>query len=273
MAKAKSEAGFDQELYEKLHKAVVKGNTTNVQTLLQKFTKAEAKDILNRHCSHNSVPFLIVAIQNKHKHLIQLLVDHYDVTVDQTDLKPPEDIDSATITEWTPVLECVLVRVPVILNIICQKVQDINIGYPLHWACKRKIQGGTDMINILLRNGAQINIRDKWGFTPLIVACHNRNYDLVSFLLQKGADVNLCSLDGSTPLHYLIEGIDDYEESPNIWKLSLQLKAKAESYLEHRNSAEQTILQISKELLEQGMLQNPNKLGITPTLPSLPERK
>ena len=120
------------------------------------------------------------------------------------------------------------------------------------------------MIHILLRNRAQINIRDKWGFTPLIVACHYRNYDLVSFLLQYGADVNLCSLDGSTPLHYLIEGIDDYEDSPNIGKLSLQLKAKAESYLDHRKSAEQTILQISKELLEQGMLQNPNKLGVTP---------
>ena len=52
MAKAKSEAGFDRELYDKLHKAFVKGNTTNVQSLLQKFTKAEAKDILNRHCSH-----------------------------------------------------------------------------------------------------------------------------------------------------------------------------------------------------------------------------
>ena len=139
MAKAKSEAGFDQELYKKLHKAVVKGKTTKVQSLLQTITKDEAKDILdNRYSAHDSVPLLIIAIRNRHKHLVQLLVDHYDVRVDQTDLKPPDDIDSATITEWTPVLECVLVRVPVILDIICQKVQDINIGYPIHWACKNK---------------------------------------------------------------------------------------------------------------------------------------
>ena len=103
MAKAKSEAGFDQELYEKLHKAVVKGDTTKVQSLLQKFTKAEAKDILdNRYSAHDSVPLLITAIRNRHKHLVQLLVDHYDVRVDQTDLKPPEDIDSATITNGHP---------------------------------------------------------------------------------------------------------------------------------------------------------------------------
>ena len=265
MYRAYSEARFDQELYEKLHKAVVKGDTTKVQGLLQKFTKDEAKDILNRHCSRNFVPFLIVAIRNRHKHLVQLLVDHYDVSVDQTDLKPPEDIDSATITEWTPVLECVLVGVPVILNIICQKVQDINIGYPIHWACKRTIQGETDMLNILLRNGAQINISDKWGYTPLIVACQYRSYDLVHFLLQYGADVNLCSLDGSTPLHHLIEGIDDCKKFiPKKEQLKKQLKVKAESDLDHWKSAEQTILRISKELLEHGMLQNPNKLGLTP---------
>ena len=126
------------------------------------------------------------------------------------------------------------------------------------------------MLNILLRHGAQINGIDKRGFTPLIVACQYRNCDLVSFLLQYGADVNLRSLDGSTPLHYLIEEIDDYskstlkKKSSNIGKLILQVKVKAESDRDHRKSAEQTIVQISKKLFEHGMLQNPNKLGLTP---------
>ena len=195
MAKAKSETGFDRELYKKLHEAVVNGNTIKVQSLLETFTKDEAKDILNDHYdAHHSVPLLIIAIRNRHKHLVQLLVNHYDVRVNYTDLKPPEDTDSATITKWTPVL-CVLVRVPVILNIICKKVQNINIGYPVHWACKRKIHGETDLLNILLRHGAQINKRDERGFTALIVACQYRNYYLVQFSLQYGADVNLCSLD------------------------------------------------------------------------------
>ena len=69
MAKAKSEAGFDQELYKKLHKTVVKGNTTKVQSLLQTITKDEAKDILdNSYSAHDSVPLLIIAIRNRHKH-------------------------------------------------------------------------------------------------------------------------------------------------------------------------------------------------------------
>ena len=55
MAKAKSEAGFDQELYEKLREAVVQGKTTNVQSLLQRSTKDEARDLLNRNCPHDII--------------------------------------------------------------------------------------------------------------------------------------------------------------------------------------------------------------------------
>ena len=246
MAKAKSEAGFDRELlYEKLHKAVIKGNTTKVQSLLQKFTKDEARDVLNSYPGHNSVPLLIVAIRNRHKKLVQLLVDHYDVRVDQTDLKPPEDIDNVMIEEWTPVLEGVVVRSPVILDILCKKAENIDIGFPIHQACKRTSHGDTDTLYVLLRHGAQINIRDTMGITPLIVACQYRNYNLALFLLQNDADVNICSLDGNTALHYLIERIDECHdcEKPIMKKkpfdnrkLLVRLKLKPESDCDHRRT-------------------------------------
>ena len=275
MAKSKSEAGFDEELYDKLHEAVVKGNTTKVQSLLQKFTKDEARDVLNRNCPHNFVPLLIVAIRNRHENLVQLLVDYYDVRVDQADLQPPEDIDNSAIGEWTPVLEGVAVRNPVTLDILCKKAENIDIGYPVHQACKGTTQGGTDILNVLLRHGAQINIRDTMGMTPLIVACQYRNYFLVNFLLQNGADVNICSLDGNTPLHHLIERNDECHDckkhiqkkkkkSPDNRSVPLQLELKPESDCDHRKSAERTILKISKELLEHGMRQNPNEKGLTP---------
>ena len=267
MAKAKSEVGFDQELYEKLHEAVVKGNTTKVQSLLQKFTEDEARDVLNRNCGHDSVPLLIVAIRNRHENLVQLLVDHYDVRVDQTDLKPPENIDNATIEEWTPVLEGIVVRSPVILDILCKKSKHIDIGYPVHQACKIMTHGNTDTLNILLRHGAQINIRDRRGITPLIVASQYMNYHVVDRLLQNGANVNICSLDGNTALHHLIERIDDCKEpilkkkSPNTRKLLLQPEVKPKSDCANRQSVEQIVLKISKDLLEHGILQNPNEKG------------
>ena len=262
MAKAKPEAGFDQELYRKLHEAVVKGNTKKVKSLLQTCTTDEARDVLNRKYAHNSVPLLIVAIRNRHKNLVQHLVDHYDVRVDQTDLKPPEDIDNAMIEEWTPVLEGIVVGSPAILDIVCKKAKHVDIGFPMHQACKITTDG-RDTLKILLRHGAQINIRDKVGITPLIVACQFRNYYLVNFLLQKGADVNICSLDGNTPLHHLIERTDDCKKLilenklPKHRKMFLRLE-------KIRKCAEQTILKISKELLEHGMLQNPNERGLTP---------
>ena len=260
MAKAKSESGFDQEMYEKLHGAVVKGNTTKVQSLLQSFTKDEARDELNRYCAHNSVPLLVVAIRNRHENLVHLLADHYDVRVDQTDLKPPENIGNVTIEEWTPVLEGVAIRSPVILDIICKKATYIDNGFPVHQACKRTTQGGTDILKILLRHGAQINISDKMGITPLIVACQYGNHYLVNFLLQNGADVDICSLDGNTPLHHLIERVDDCRK-PILKKRSPD---NPKSDCDHQKSGEQTILKILKELLEYGILQNPNKKGLTP---------
>ena len=242
----------------------MKGNTTKIQRLLQKFTKNEARDELNRNCAHNSVPLLIVTIINIHKNVVQLLVDHYDVRVDQTELKPPEDVDNATIEEWTPVLEGVVVRNPVILDILCKQAKNIDIGFPVHQACKRTTHGDTDILNVLLRHGAQMNIRDKRGITPLIVACQYRNYYLVN--LQNGADVNICSLDGNTALHHLIERIDDCKEpilkkkSPNTRKLLLQPEVKPKSDWDHRQSVEQ------KELLEHGILQSPNEKGLTSLL-------
>ena len=272
MAKAKTDAEFDQQLYETLYAAVEKGNTTKVKSILQKFTNDEARDVLNRKCEHNSVPLLIVAIRNRHTNLVQHLVDHYDVRVDQTDLKPPETIDNATIEEWTPILEGIVIMSPVILDILCKKAKHIDIGFPVHYTCKRMTHDGVrNTLQILLRHGAQINIRDKRGNTPLIVACRYRNYYMVNLLLQNGADVNICSLDGNTALHHLIEQNDDCKEpifkkkkSPDNQKLLLQLKVKPETDCNQRKSAEQAILKISKDLLEHGMLQIPNERGLTP---------
>ena len=269
MAESTSGAGFDLGQHLKLYGAVVDGNTTKVQSLLLKYPKDEARDVLNRY-NIGSVPFLIVAIRNRHENLVQLLVDHYDVRVDQTDIMPPKDIDKSAIEEWTPVLEGVVVRNPVILDILCKKAKNLDIGFPVHQACRTATQEGTDILNILLRHGAQINIRNKIGITPLIVACQYLNYHLVNFLLQNGADVNICSLEGNTPLHHLIERVDDRKtpevkkKSPDYQNLPLQLEARLKSYCDHRHSAEQTILNISTELLERGMLQKPNEIGITP---------
>lgn len=46
-----------------------------------------------------------------------------------------------------------------------------------------------------------INKRDKIGWTPLHLASVLSNYEAVNFLMSKGANANLVDLDGKTPLH------------------------------------------------------------------------
>ena len=47
----------------------------------------------------------------------------------------------------------------------------------------------------LLENGANPNLADKFGVTPLIAATRKGQRDVVTVLLQHGADVNAVSLE------------------------------------------------------------------------------
>ncbi|MCJ1282847.1 hypothetical protein MMC26_002173 [Xylographa opegraphella] len=55
---------------------------------------------------------------------------------------------------------------------------------------------------MLLRHGADIASRNCWGATALHTVCRGSgDLSLLSFLLSFGADPNLCDRDGQTPLH------------------------------------------------------------------------
>ena len=55
---------------------------------------------------------------------------------------------------------------------------------------------------MLLYHGANISSRNCWGATALHTVCRgNGDLSLLSFLLTSGADPNLCDHDGQTPLH------------------------------------------------------------------------
>lgn len=52
----------------------------------------------------------------------------------------------------------------------------------------------------LLNNGADVNMADKCGVTPLIIACVNGNLKMVEILLLMGADPNHVDSYGTNPL-------------------------------------------------------------------------
>lgn len=68
---------------------------------------------------------------------------------------------------------------------------------PLHWAVYQVDQ---ELVTTLLRNEANPNISNNFGATPLSEAVRVANVELVEALLIAGADPTLANADGQTPL-------------------------------------------------------------------------
>lgn len=71
----------------------------------------------------------------------------------------------------------------------------------------------TDIIRILLRNGAQVDARAREQQTPLHIASRLGNVDIVMLLLQHGAQVDATTKDMYTALHIAAkEGQDEVKD-------------------------------------------------------------
>lgn len=68
----------------------------------------------------------------------------------------------------------------------------------LHWAAR---DGNEAMIDLLLKHGADINIRNGDSSTPMMLAIVNDRFDTAAGLLQRGADANDGSLYFITEMH------------------------------------------------------------------------
>lgn len=69
--------------------------------------------------------------------------------------------------------------------------------------------GQKEMVERILAEGADVNARNKDGFTLLHVAASQGHRDVVELLLAKGADLNAKDNNGFTPL----DGANAYKKS------------------------------------------------------------
>lgn len=65
--------------------------------------------------------------------------------------------------------------------------------------------GHGDIVELLLKHGADPNIREQGGYTPLHAAAQNGDEDMIRTLIYGGADLLLKSDDGKTPLDLAVE--------------------------------------------------------------------
>jgi ankyrin repeat protein len=81
--------------------------------------------------------------------------------------------------------------------------------------------GSIDTARVLLDAGADVNQVTRYGWSALLAATQNRNYQLAKFLIERGADVNLANKGGWTPLYLAtdnrnLEGGDYPTRTPDM---------------------------------------------------------
>jgi ankyrin repeat protein len=84
---------------------------------------------------------------------------------------------------------------------------DVNVAdkygrTPLYWASRNGFNGCAECVKYHIDAGADVNIADKDGETPLYWASHNGHTDSVKRLIDAGANVNNADNNGRTPLYW-----------------------------------------------------------------------
>lgn len=79
-------------------------------------------------------------------------------------------------------------------------IKDVFGLTPLQVACGRRTQGYRELVEQLVMMGADVNVRDQKGWTPLMVAISTGDEDLVALLLKNGANPLLKTPKGDDAL-------------------------------------------------------------------------
>jgi len=80
----------------------------------------------------------------------------------------------------------------------CVKQENPTPRVSLHAAA---LQGSIDVIRQHIKAGSDLNEKDVYGSTPLIIAITFDKTEVARALLEAGADMTITNNDGSTPLH------------------------------------------------------------------------
>ncbi|KPK36438.1 MAG: hypothetical protein AMJ65_16175 [Phycisphaerae bacterium SG8_4] len=116
------------------------------------------------------------------------------------------DINVYPVEDWGPLQETVVISNSIeMAKLLIARGGDINSkGYPvLNSAIHEKRR---DLCEFLIQRGANVNAEDKWGRVSLHYAIRNEDLDIMNILIANGADVDIKHTGRYTPLQYTHSG-------------------------------------------------------------------
>lgn len=118
-----------------------------------------------------------------------------------------------------------------------------NLGEtPLHEVAAN---GTTKLGRLLLDNGANIEGQNHLQQTPLHLAAAHGNQEIASLLIERGANVNKRDIKSKTPLHYAVYG-DIWRMELNDHLLTAEILIHAGADLQAQTNAGETPLELAK---------------------------
>lgn len=91
---------------------------------------------------------------------------------------------------------------------------------------------GLEIIKTHLNNGADINCRNEFGDTPLMVACQYKNLEAVKFLIENDADIHAKDNFDNTALNKAYSTINSFkQDNKESYELIDFLKSKGATML------------------------------------------
>lgn len=171
--------------------------------LFHTFFKNDAKNLLNEKWSFLN-PIHTLSAFHQHEMLVELIEFDVDINL-KTDINDDED-------GWTPLILAAgnnteehssEMRRNKTVELLLSKGANINlcnnIGVsPLYIA---SLNGYDSTVELLLECGPDINLAEDYGESPLFAASKYGHDRTVELLINNGADINLCSDFGESPLY------------------------------------------------------------------------
>ncbi|SIP96161.1 hypothetical protein SAMN05880574_10318 [Chryseobacterium sp. RU37D] len=151
------------------------------------------------------VSFTVVFAQEKAKSIFDIARTGTVAEVKELMKQNPDIINQTNENGFSPlILACYRENIAV-AEFLIEKVKDVNYGITQGSALTASVfKGNKGLTKKLLANGANANLADSNGVTPLIYAVQLQDKDLVKILLENNANKDLADKQGKTAFEYAI---------------------------------------------------------------------